>query len=603
MNPTIFKFKLGYRYDSPIIMHFNDISIEIESADGCPGCDYSDGSTYSGQLKTDNRNGKGPSLTSTGSKCGVQQEAEFRDGYENGDLNVGEFENDLFNGKGAQHVRNFKEKISDESIVKEPGRSTPISSRESKSAAYTGEFRDGKSNGLGILKYENGDLYEGHFKDNSRHGHGVHIYSSGHIYTGEWKNDQRHGRCVLKYASGDIYEGEYAYDSRNGRGKFTYANSDVYEGEWKDHAKDGKGTFKYYCSGNTYEGGWKAGKKHGKGTFKCSDGSQYEGDFVNDKRHGLGVIRYLNGDTYNGHWMNDLREGRATFTFHDGSTFLGQFSNDTFQGPGSLTYAESGIVFDGNWDSGKKLTLGRLTYPNGETYIGECFDDKRHGDGALTRFEDIIEGRWILNNISGKASIRSNHDNAFYIGEVSSTLQREGMKTYSTADICQGNGTSADLYTDKGNWVDGLREGYGILTKRDGSIIYKGDWTLDTVEGNGTLRYTSGEVYEGEFNMELGTGTLRCTSGYTFAGQFEKGFRHDFAVLRLVTGDFCNKNDENTWNNVQSPERDCLALRLSCEWSLKGEWQNGVFLKSLNSQGGAAMSPGRMLDDINHVEL
>jgi hypothetical protein len=138
--------------------------------------------------------------------------------------------------------------------------------------------------------------------------------------------------------------------------------------------------------------------------------------------------------------MNDLREGRATFTFHDGSTFLGQFSNDTFQGPGSLRYAESGIVFDGNWDSGKKLTLGRLTYPNGDTYIGECLDDKRHGDGALTRFEDIIEGRWILNNISGKASIRSNHDNAFYIGEVSSTLQREGqkgMQTHSTAgDKC-----------------------------------------------------------------------------------------------------------------------------------------------------------------------
>jgi len=273
-----------------------------------------------------------------------------------------------------------------------------------------------------------------------------------------------------------------------------------------------------------------------------------------------------------------LREGYATFTFHDGSTFLGQFSNDTFQGPGSLTYAESGIVFDGNWDSGKKLTLGRLTYPNGETYYGECFDDKRHGDGALTRFEDTIEGRWILNNISGKASIRSNHD-------------------------YQGNGTSADLYTDKCNWVDGLREGYGIVTKRDGSIIYKGDWTLDTVEGNGTLRYTSREVYEGEFNMEWGTGTLLCTNGYTFAGQFEKGFRHDFAVLRLVTGDFCNKNDENTWNNVQSSERDSLALRLSCEWSLNGEWQNGVFLKSLNSQGGAAMSPGRMVDDINHVEL
>ena len=80
-----------------------------------------------------------------------------------------------------------------------------------------------------------------------------------------------------------------------------------------------------------------------------------------------------------------------------------------------------------------------MIYPNGETYNGECLHDKRHGDGAL------IEGRWILNNTSGKSSIRSNNDNAFYIGEVSSTLQREGqgMQSYSNAGIYQGNGTNA----------------------------------------------------------------------------------------------------------------------------------------------------------------
>ena len=63
--------------------------------------------------------------------------------YSNGDIYEGDWVNGNAHGKGKyvfanQHVRNFKEKISDERIVKEPGRSTPTSSRESKSAAYTG---------------------------------------------------------------------------------------------------------------------------------------------------------------------------------------------------------------------------------------------------------------------------------------------------------------------------------------------------------------------------------------------------------------------------------------------------------------------------------
>ena len=225
-------------------------------------------------------------------------------------------------------------------------------------------------------------------------------------------------------------------------------------------------------------------------------------------------------------------------------------------------------------ENSKIIADGVMAYNNPSTllrYSGDWCEDKMGGFGTL----DYVNGDK-------------------YDGNLQNNLQHgEGTMTYACKNIY------------KGYWIDGLREGFGIFTNSDGSIIYEGDWTLDTMEGNGTLRYTSGDVYKGEFisNMEWGTRTLRCTNGYTFTGQFEKGFRHDFAVLRLVTGDVCNTNDENTWNNAPSPERDSLALSLSCEWSLKGDWQNGVFVKPLNSQGGAAMSPGRLLDDINHVEL
>lgn len=72
---------------------------------------------------------------------------------------------------------------------------------------YTGEFRNGKPNGLGKLVYDNGDKYEGSFLNDMLHGQGIYSYANGDCYRGEFMNDLPHGHGVYVLANGNIYSG------------------------------------------------------------------------------------------------------------------------------------------------------------------------------------------------------------------------------------------------------------------------------------------------------------------------------------------------------------------------------------------------------------
>ena len=50
---------------------------------------------------------------------------------------------------------------------------------ENQDGEYEGEMLDGRRNGYGTCKYENGSFYEGHWRDNKFHGKGKFVYSEG----------------------------------------------------------------------------------------------------------------------------------------------------------------------------------------------------------------------------------------------------------------------------------------------------------------------------------------------------------------------------------------------------------------------------------------
>src|SRR5213592_2522956 len=92
------------------------------------------------------------------------------------------------------------------------------------SAAFAGEFREGKKHGRGVKTWPWGDRYEGEFADDSKHGMGIYVWGARSAF------------------AGDRYEGAFANDKRSGYGVYLWASGDSYAGPWKDDAVTGRAT-------------------------------------------------------------------------------------------------------------------------------------------------------------------------------------------------------------------------------------------------------------------------------------------------------------------------------------------------------------------------
>lgn len=82
---------------------------------------------------------------------------------------------------------------------------------------YTGEFREGKENGHGVLLKSS---YDGEFSGASDR------------FEGEFQNGGLCGQGICNYHNGDVYEGEFIGNRKHGHGTYTYADGLVIEGNW-----------------------------------------------------------------------------------------------------------------------------------------------------------------------------------------------------------------------------------------------------------------------------------------------------------------------------------------------------------------------------------
>ena len=82
---------------------------------------------------------------------------------------------------------------------------------------FTGEFRDGKPNGHGVLLKSS---YDGEFSGEPNR------------FEGEFENGGLCGQGTCQYANGDFYEGEFLGNRKHGQGVYTYADGLKIEGKW-----------------------------------------------------------------------------------------------------------------------------------------------------------------------------------------------------------------------------------------------------------------------------------------------------------------------------------------------------------------------------------
>lgn len=251
-------------------------------------------------------------------------------------------------------------------------------------ATYTGQMKDGKYHGTGILKVRNripeGELdngsrselfktsslrrnksevsiFQGQFLEGELEGHGTWTVGNIIIYEGNWKKGKMHGHGK-QIEHDKIYVGEFCYGKKEGFGRYFRNNGNIDEGQWKDkkppeteeqNTADGSDEGEI-CEGEVpelgrnalvgviYEGEWKDGKRHGKGKWAFEDGGMYEGEFSKGKLGGFGKCAFKIGTMYEGEWKDNKMHGRGKVKYASGSIYEGKFCVGKRQGFGKYIH-------------------------------------------------------------------------------------------------------------------------------------------------------------------------------------------------------------------------------------------------------------------------
>tara|TARA_Y100000031_G_scaffold47027_1_gene53586 strand:+ start:142 stop:1191 length:1050 start_codon:yes stop_codon:yes gene_type:complete len=281
---------------------------------------------------------------------------------------------------------------------------------------YSGEWQNGKKEGIGQQSFSDGFKIIAEFNNNgSPNGYGIGYLPSGEIHVGMFLNGQKFSYGITILKSGNIVMGEFPngyanYIKLNGEPTYiNLKNNKIVEytnplpdciGKYispteSTHWNNCKGKANLIEAGMIYNTEWSKGKPTGKGSLLIlKDGrfgkqfpgrvGNYVGEFKITKdwgeMWGLGVNLWKNGDVYAGEFKKGFYNGKGILRWHQGEIYIGDFVNGKRHGTGSYIYLD-GTGYTGEWKNSKMDGFGTETFPDGKRYVGEFKDDKQHGEG------------------------------------------------------------------------------------------------------------------------------------------------------------------------------------------------------------------------------
>ena len=186
-----------------------------------------------------------------------------------------------------------------------------------------------------------------------------------------------------------------------------------------------------------------------------------------------------------------------------------------------------------------------MKFKNNHIYCGE-WNEKMQKEGFGT---DILpngakyKGYWNGDTIDKYGTFIDSKGNYYKGGINKATAEGEGVleiqgkcKLTGTFhnDVLEGQGEEIDYIhgtTYKGDFVNGVKEGKGVLTFSDGTQ-YTGDFHDGMFEGHGRLVYADGREYEGEFksNKMNGEGEFKWKDGKKYKGSYVNDQKHGFGT-------------------------------------------------------------------------
>jgi len=219
--------------------------------------------------------------------------------------------------------------------------------------SYKGQWKSGRFNGYGHLKYKNGSEYVGHFVDGVKHGNGWYSSSSGYEYEGDWHKGKQSGKAKIQYKNGDVYTGEVKDSLRDGFGElYQVSAARNFKGTWiKNHIeKDAEIKDQNWL----FKGSVDLKSNVGYGEIEYKDGSIYIGEIRAFKRQGKGILKMANGHSINGIWNNNINVESAIIFDEYGFRWDGNLEN--MQPVGRMkTTRPDGIIYDSVWRDGAML--------------------------------------------------------------------------------------------------------------------------------------------------------------------------------------------------------------------------------------------------------
>jgi serine/threonine protein kinase len=150
--------------------------------------------------------------------------------------------------------------------------------------SYTGQFADGKKQGLGVRIGNDGER-RGEWQNDQMNGRGTMRMPDGARYEGQWRDGQSTGLGVMEKPGVEREEGTFVAGKLEGAGLHrTLADpATVQFGEWHNDQLDGPGV-ETVGESERYEGLFRAGKRHGYGQLTTADKKVVSGRWEEGKR-------------------------------------------------------------------------------------------------------------------------------------------------------------------------------------------------------------------------------------------------------------------------------------------------------------------------------
>lgn len=288
------------------------------------------------------------------------------------------------------------------------------------------------------------------------------------------------------------------------------------------------------------------------------DSYSWEGETVDLVGHGEGTLtakkngKIIQRANVSLYYGTINRNGIINVSEHE--QYIGEVSSKRYNGFGVLI--KNSGVFIGNFENGN--ANGMCSYfKNGSLkYKGQWKEHKFHGNGILYSDGDSTIGVWGNGKLlSAKTTQHTQYGR--YSGDIKNNLPNgEGTMNYNNGWIYEGE------------WDDGIWNGYGELTTSD--FLYSGYWEQGKPNGEGAVSYAAGGYYDGTWkNGERdGWGDSYNEDGTYYIGEWENNEYHGHGSYYFADDIYYEGQWENGLQNG-------IGVYSSIEFTYVGEWEEG----------------------------